>query len=149
MKSFLCLCAFLCAFSTIQAQEVWSADIQVAAIDAQKMGNGFQCNVKIYSYNDDDARQAHVQIQLPLNVGIIKMPKGCSTSLTVPNVSGVGYVRCALGDIEVNGTRTITILTTKSPFGTTAAYSTFGAMVRPLREFSVSTSTRASRTSTM
>lgn len=131
MKKLIFVCLVFSVFVTTKAQEVWAADIQVQSLTAQKTDGGFVCTVKVYSFWDDAALQAQVQIQLPLNVKVLSMPQGCTTTTIPANVTNAGnsYVRCSLGDISVQGTKSISIKTTRSTVGNTPSYHTFGAMV--------------------
>ena len=92
------------------------ADLRIDTIRASVAGNGFNCAVEVSSYHDDRARDAALNILLPVGVRVALMPETCTASAPAEDGT-VGFVSCDLGSIPVSGKAARTIVTTIPPAG--------------------------------
>lgn len=115
----------LCA-APLTAQEVWQADVQVQAIEVSQVRMGLFVRIVVFSDNDDAARNARVEILLPVGVAAVKMAGGCVAS---PSPNGTtqltARIVCQLGDLPVRALREVWVQTTTPPPG---VLKTFGAV---------------------
>jgi len=113
------------------AQEREQADVRIQSITANQTFSLFpilaqylNCDVIIYSDNDDSAGNVLLNILLPVEVRVISAPTGCAA---VPSTSGNYHasVQCHLGTLNVGQSRAVHIVTTLPRLPVVAK--TFGA----------------------
>ena len=95
------------------SQAGWQADIRIQSIELVAVkGRSLNARIVVTSDNDGDARNARLEILLPVGVGVSRLAPGCRAS-TIPGLSAQnGHISCDLGDIPVRGIREVTIATT-------------------------------------
>jgi len=96
--------------------QVWQADIQVRTLEITKSRTSITVRVVVTTEKDDEARDAHLLILLPIGVGIDRLGAGC-TAISGPSMlpSLRGTVECELGSIPDHGVREAVISTTIPP----------------------------------
>ena len=96
--------------------QVWQADIQVRTLEVTKSRTTMTARIVVYSEKDDEARDSHLIVLLPLGVGIDKLGAGCSATSgpsMLPSLRAT--VECDLGSIPDRGIREAVITTTIPP----------------------------------
>ncbi|HEV8598198.1 MAG TPA: hypothetical protein VGQ69_02450 [Gemmatimonadales bacterium] len=97
----------------LQAQEVWQADVRIRTLDITRIDANLVARVVVYSDNDDEARAVHVEILLPVGVGVVRTAPGCQASASPPGVSALrARVMCDLGTLPVRASREVFVMTT-------------------------------------
>jgi hypothetical protein len=113
------------------AQARNQADVQIQSITANQSFNLFpaagqrlNCDVTVFSFNDDTAYNVILKVILPVEVTVLSVPTNCAA---IPTTGGSwhGSVQCHLGTLDVNDSRTIRIVTTLPRLPVVAK--TFGA----------------------
>lgn len=97
-------------------QQVWQADVQIRTLEVTKTKSGMTARVVVYSEKDDEARDSHLIILLPLGVGIDRLSAGCTANAgpsMLPSLRAA--VECDLGSIPDRGIREAVITTTIPP----------------------------------
>ncbi|HEU5219424.1 MAG TPA: hypothetical protein VFU23_12260 [Gemmatimonadales bacterium] len=111
----------------VQAQEVWQADVRVQTLEVNRINGNLIARVVVYSDNDDEARAVHVEIMLPVGVGVMRTAAGCQAS---PSPAGVSVLRarviCEVGNLPVGASKEVFVMTTVPP---TSSSKTFGVFV--------------------
>ena len=96
------------------ATRVWQADIQIRTLEVTKTKTAVTTRVVVYTEHDDDARDAHLLVLLPVGVGIERLARGCTATPGTPNIPALrAAVTCQLGDIPDRGFREVMITTTR------------------------------------
>ena len=122
----------LAGASTARAQRTWQADVQIQALDISQLDQSLVARVIVYTDNHDDARAVHVEILLPLGVGVTRTAMGCSASLSPPGVSDLrARVMCDVGTLPVRGSREVFVITTLPPAGTPKTFGVFASSDTP------------------
>ena len=99
--------------SNAAAQAVWQADVRVQALEVTRIDANLVARVVVYSDNNDDARAVHVEILLPVGVGVVRTAQGCQASASPPGVSVLrARVMCDLGTLPVRASREVFVMTT-------------------------------------
>ncbi|HMA20513.1 MAG TPA: hypothetical protein VKO87_06895 [Gemmatimonadaceae bacterium] len=96
--------------------QVWQADIQVRTVEVTKSRTTMTARIVVYSEKDDEARDSHLIVLLPLGVGIDKLGAGCAATAgpsMLPSLRAT--VECDLGSIPNRGVREAVITTTIPP----------------------------------
>ena len=94
------------------AQKIWQADIRIQSIELIAVkGRSLNARVVVTSDNDDDARNARLEILLPVGVGVARLSPGCRASSIAGLTTLNAHISCDLGDIPVRGVREVTIAT--------------------------------------
>lgn len=90
---------------------------QVSAPTLAPSSSVVAIDVTVFSNNDDDAGRTRVLIFLPPESGILNVPAGCQPSPGGTGVNGTyhAFLSCDLGDLPVNGSRTISFTTSVPP----------------------------------
>ena len=127
MLAMLGIATLLTAGPAQPAQKIWQADVRVQSLEVTALkgkGGPLSARVLVTSDNDEEARAAHLEILLPIGVGVVRVPAGCRPSPSA--IAGlIARVSCDLGDIPVRGLREVVITTT----GTAAIHGRFAAFV--------------------
>lgn len=115
-KSFgVAFVAMLLTVGTAWGQARPQADVQVQSITAAKTSAGnLDCAVTVFSFWDDAARDARVQILLPPGYQVTALPVTCSATQSPDGTHA--NIACQLGNIQVGQTVTV-------PFTLTPLYS--------------------------
>ena len=95
-----------------QAQ-VWQADVQIRTLEVTKSKSSITARIVVYSEKDDEARDSHLIVLLPLGVGIDRIAQGCTATSgpsMVPSLRAA--VECDLGSIPNHGIHETVITTT-------------------------------------
>ena len=88
------------------------ADIRIVSIELVAVrGRSLNARIVVTSDNDADARNARLEILLPVGVGVSRLAPGCRASAFPGLPAQSAYVTCDLGDIPVRGIREVTIAT--------------------------------------
>ncbi len=107
-------------------REVWQADLQVQTLEVTSTRAGLVARVVVFSENRDAARNARVEILLPVGVAVLKVTDGCAASPPPSRPTAQhGRVVCQLGDLPVRALREVWVTTTTPPAG---VLKTFGAV---------------------
>ena len=115
-----------------RAQRIWQADVLIQALDISQLDQSLVARVIIAAANHDDARAVHVEILLPLGVGVTRTAMGCSASMSPPGVSDLrARVMCDVGTLPVRGTREVFVITTLPPVGTPKTFGVFASSDTP------------------
>lgn len=96
--------------------QVWQADVQIRTLEVTKSRSTITVRVVVYTEKDDEARDAHLIVLLPVGAGIDKLGPGCSASAgpsMLPSLRAT--VECELGSIPDHGVREAVISTTLPP----------------------------------
>jgi Domain of unknown function DUF11 len=121
----------LLTVGTAFAQARNQADVQIQSITATQsfslfpaLGQRLNCDVTVFSFNDDTAHNVTLNVILPVEVTVLSVPTGCAA---IPTVSGSWHssVQCNLGTLNVGDSKTIRIATTLPRLSVVAK--TFGA----------------------
>ena len=96
----------------VVTQTGWQADIRIQSIELVAVkGRSLNARIVVTSDNDGDARNARLEILLPVGVGVSRLAPGCRAS-SIPGLPAVNaHISCDLGDIPVRGIREVTIAT--------------------------------------
>ena len=88
------------------------ADIRIVSIELVAVrGRSLTARIVVTSDNDADARNARLEVLLPVGVGVSRLAPGCRAS-AIPGLPALNaHVSCDLGDIPVRGMREVTIAT--------------------------------------
>jgi hypothetical protein len=114
------------------AQNVWQADVQITALDVSELDGKLVARAVIASDGRGEARAVHVEILLPLGVGVSRVGPGCSASVSPPGVSDLrARVMCDLGTLPMRGTREVLVITTLPPAGTPKTFGVFALSDTP------------------
>ena len=114
------------------AQRTWQADVQVQVLDVSQLDQSLVARVVVYSDNHDDARAVHVEILLPLGVGVTRTAMGCSASASPPGVTELrAKVMCDMGTLPVHTAREVFVITTLPPVGTPKTFGVFASSDTP------------------
>jgi len=123
--------ALLLTVGTALAQARNQADVQIQSITATQsfslfpvLGQRLNCDVTVFSFNDDTAHNVTLNVILPVEVTVLSVPTGCAA---IPTASGSWHssVQCNLGTLNVGDSKTIRIATTLPRLPVVAK--TFGA----------------------
>ena len=123
--------AALLTAGTALAQARNQADVQIQSINAAQsfslfppVGQHLNCDVTVFSFNDDTAYNITLNVILPVEVTVLSASSGCAA---IPTTSGSwhGSVQCHLGTLNVSDSKTIRITTTMPRLPVIAK--TFGA----------------------
>jgi len=96
--------------------QVWQADVQIRTLEVTRSRSTMTARIVIYSERDDEARDSHLIVLLPLGVGIDRLTPGCTATAgpsMVPSLRAA--VECDLGSIPNHGIREAVIATTIPP----------------------------------
>jgi uncharacterized protein DUF11 len=116
----------------LQSQEVWQADVRIQALDITRVENNLVARVVVYSDNDDDARSVHVEILLPVGVGVLRTAAGCQASASPPGVSALrARVMCDLGTLPVRSSREVFVMTTAPAARSAKTFAVFALSETP------------------
>ena len=100
------------------AQERAQADVRVQAVNATQFfsytptpGTYLNCDVTVYSDNDDAAGNVMLTVLLPVEVRVTSVSPGCAA---IPTSSGAYHavVQCHLGTLNIGQSRAARITTT-------------------------------------
>ena len=95
------------------AQEVWQADLRIAALEVTRLNGNLVARVVVSSEHDDEAWSVHVEIMLPIGVGVVRTAAGCEASPSPPGVSVLrARVMCDVGSMPVGTSREVFVMTT-------------------------------------
>ena len=96
-------------------QRVWQSDVSVRTLEFSitKPAGSITTRVTVAA-DGDGARALHLEIMLPVGVGVLAMPEGCRSSPS-PVMSLSARVTCALGDLRAHERRSVSIVTTDRP----------------------------------
>jgi len=132
MRCALCVEALLLGTRSASAQRSWQADVQISALDVSQLDQSLVARVVVYSDNHDDARAVHLEILLPLGVGVTRTAMGCSASASPPGVSELrAKVMCDMGTLPVHTAREVFVITTLPPMGTPKTFGAFASSDTP------------------
>lgn len=114
--SFLPLIVHSGAVTDSTQGQVWQADIQIRTLEVTRSKSSMTARVVIYNERDDDARDVHLVVLLPLGVGIDRLVPGCAATAgpsMVPSLRAA--VECDLGSIQNRGIKEVVVTTTVPP----------------------------------
>lgn len=114
------------------AQEVWQADLRIQALEVTRIDANLVARVVVYSDNNDEARAVHVEIMLPVGVGVVRTAAGCQASASPPGVSVLrARVICDLGTLPVRTSREVFVMTTSPLTNTPKTFAVFALSETP------------------
>ncbi len=120
------------AVGVARAQGVWQADLQVTALDVSEIDGKLVARAVISSDGRGEARAVHVEILLPIGVGVSRTGVGCSASVSPPGVSDLrARVMCDLGTLPVRSSREVFVITTLPPAGVPKTFGVFALSDTP------------------
>ena len=120
------------AVGAARAQSVWQADLQVTSLDVSELDGKLVARAVVATDSHGEARAVHVEILLPLGVGVSRVGPGCSASVSPPGVSDLrARVMCDLGTLPMRGTREVLVITTLPPAGTPKTFGVFALSDTP------------------
>lgn len=94
------------------SNQAWQADLQIRTLEVTKTKTTLSARVVMYTENDDDARDTHLLILLPLGVSIERLPAGCAALPGPPRVPSLrATVLCDVGAIPDRGYREVQLTT--------------------------------------
>jgi len=96
--------------------QVWQADVQIRTLEVTKSRSTMTARIVVYTEKDDEARDAHLVVLLPLGVGIDRLGTGCTATAgpsMLPSLRAT--VECELGSIPDRGIKEAVITTTVPP----------------------------------
>jgi len=96
--------------------QVWQADVQIRTLEVTKSRSTMTARIVVYTEKDDEARDAHLVVFLPLGVGIDRLGTGCTETAgpsMLPSLRAT--VECELGSIPDRGIKEAVITTTVPP----------------------------------
>lgn len=96
--------------------QVWQADVQIRTLEVTRTRSTMTARIVVYSEKDDEARDSHLIVLLPLGVGVDKLAPGCSANAgpaMIPSLRAA--VECDLGSIPDRGIKEVVISTTLPP----------------------------------
>jgi hypothetical protein len=96
--------------------QLWQADIQIRTLEVTRSKSSLTARIVVYTEKDDEARNAHLIILLPLGAGIDRIAAGCAAAAgpsMLPSLRAT--IECDLGSITNHGMREIIISTTIPP----------------------------------
>lgn len=115
-----------------RAQSVWQADVYVAGLDVSEIDGKLVARAVIASDGRGEARAVHVEILLPIGVGVSRTGVGCSASVSPPGVSDLrARVMCDLGTLPVRSSREVFVITTLPPAGVPKTFGVFALSDTP------------------
>jgi hypothetical protein len=96
--------------------QVWQADVQIRTLEVTRTRSTMTVRVVVYTEKDDEARNSHLIVLLPLGVGIDRLGPGC-TAMAGPSMVPAlrAAVDCDLGSIPDKGIREVVVATTIPP----------------------------------
>lgn len=96
--------------------QVWQADVQIRTLEVTRTKSTMTVRVVVYTEKDDEARDSHLIVLLPLGVGIDRLGPRC-TAMPGPSMlpSLRAAVDCDLGSIPDKGIREAVVATTIPP----------------------------------
>jgi hypothetical protein len=115
----------LIARSGTQSQ-VWQADVQIRTLEVTRTKSTMTVRIVVYTDKDDEARDAHLVVLLPIGVGIDRLAAGCTATAgpsMLPSLRAA--VECALGSIPNRGLREAVVTTTVPPDPVTKRFGVF------------------------
>jgi hypothetical protein len=120
------------AVGAARAQSVWQADLQVTALDVSELDGKLVARAVIASDGRGEARAVHVEILLPIGVGVSRTGVGCSASVSPPGVSDLrARVMCDLGTLPSRTNREVFVITTIPPAGVPKTFGVFALSDTP------------------
>ena len=112
--------------------QVWQADIQIRTLEVTRSRSAITVRVVVFTERDDEARNAHLIVLLPLGVGIDKLAPGCAATAgpsMVPSLRAA--VECDLGSIPDRGVREVVLTTTVPPDAMSKRFGVFTYSATP------------------
>src|SRR6476469_9329978 len=96
--------------------QIWQADVQIRTLEVTRTKSAITVRVIVSTEKDDEARNTHLIVLLPLSVGIDRLGPGC-TAMAGPSMlpSLRAAVDCDLGSIPDKGIREAVVTTTIPP----------------------------------
>jgi hypothetical protein len=96
--------------------QIWQADVQIRTLEVTRTRSAITVRVIVSTEKDDEAKNAHLIVLLPLSVGIDRLGPGC-TAMAGPSMlpSLRAAVDCDLGSIPDKGIREAVVTTTIPP----------------------------------
>lgn len=105
---------------------LWQADIQVRTLEVTKSKTNMTVRVVVYTEHDDEAREAHLLVLLPVGVGIERLGPSCAASAAPPLVPSLrASVQCDLGSLADRALREVQLSTTLPPEGLPKRFGVF------------------------
>jgi hypothetical protein len=96
--------------------QVWQADVQIRTLEVTRTRSTMTVRVVVYTEKDDEARNSHLIVLLPLGVGIDRLGPGCNAMAGPSMVPALrAAVDCDLGSIPDKGIREVVVATTIPP----------------------------------
>jgi hypothetical protein len=103
----------------------WQSDVRVQALDVTVVGPGGALAVRVaVAAEGDAAREARLEILLPIGVAVLRFADGCRPSPS-PVESLNARITCTLGDVAGRTTRAVAIMTTAAPPAARARFAVF------------------------
>ena len=116
----------------LEAQRLWQADVLIRSLDVTVLNGNLLARVVVMGGAEDEARSARVEVLMPVGVGIVRMGAGCVASAAPPGVSVLrGRVTCELGNLAVQGSREVFVMTTIPPDGVPKTFGVFAMSDTP------------------
>jgi hypothetical protein len=106
--------------------QVWQADIQIRTLEVTRTKSTITIRVVVYTEKDDEARDTHLIVLLPIGVGIDRLAAGCTATAgpsMLPSLRAA--VECDLGSIPNRGIREAVVTTTVPPDVVTKRFGVF------------------------
>lgn len=113
------------------AQLVWQSDVQIQALDISRIESNLVARVVVSTDHGNEARAVHLEILLPVGVGVVRTAAGCQASASPPGVSALrARVMCELGTLSVGTSREVFVMTT-SPAASSKTFAVFAVSETP------------------
>jgi hypothetical protein len=93
-------------------QREWQADVRIQSLEAAEARGtgGLSIRIKVGTEGSDAAKSVHVEVLLPLGVGVTRVSESCHPSASpIPGLSA--RVTCDLGDVTSGHERELGIVT--------------------------------------
>jgi hypothetical protein len=106
--------------------QVWQADVQIRTLEVTRTKSAVTVRIVVYTEKDDEARDTHLIVLLPIGVGIDRLAAGCTATAgpsMLPSLRAA--VECDLGSIPNRGIREAVVTTTVPPDVVTKRFGVF------------------------
>ena len=95
----------------LDSPRVWQADLAIQSFEVATLKPGGPITTRVVvATGNDEARGVHLEMLLPVGIGVLRVPDGCRPSPS-PVASLNGRVSCAIGDMPVRALREVSVTT--------------------------------------
>lgn len=116
--------------SNVLAQSHYAADVNIQSITVEDLTNKYSTTVVVHSGTVNGAEDVELKIILPFPVTVWNISgdgsfSNCSVVTSENASAGNAYVLCALGNMDVDTTKTVQVTTLKNPYYCFTMFSAF------------------------